>query len=510
MIRKYITRTVVLLVFVDQCVLIASLAAALWLKKHVLLADPLLPVRLHVDLFIRLWPFLAIGLAASGAYRLHIAVGGLKPLLHRVVVSTAVMAAVWTVGTFYLKMSDLFSYSRGVFSLFLIFSAIGLAAARLLVAEIATLWRRRTGRSRRVLVFGGESLGGDIIRNLQKQIFVPVDVVETTGNVDLPGVVRLTVAEALQQIRQGQVDHVIIDLPPRHIRLLLQVSRIAEREGVPLQITPTVFPGLHLNPRVGQIGEIPLLELNGNELPVGGLLAKRTFDLGCSALGLAVLSPVFLAVGIIIKLTSRGPVFYVQERVGLDGCRFRMFKFRTMRQDAENESGPVWATEDDPRTTPIGRFLRKTNVDEWPQLWNVLTGSMSLVGPRPERPEFVEQFKPTIERYSHKHWVKPGMTGWAQVNGWRGCTDLATRIRHDIHYMERWSFWFDLRILVWTLIRQVRKPDGPLEQIPPPSVSTGPDEPRPVPPAWPTRMTVPTRSQDPVEIEVGAQDRSDD
>ena len=281
-----------------------------------------------------------------------------------------------------------------------------------------------------------------------------MQIVGVTGEVDVPDdVPRLTVEEALQQMRQGQIDHVIVDLPPRKIRELLRVAQVAELEGVPLQITPSIFPGIHLKPRVDHIGRTPVIELCGDDLPLSGLFAKRALDLILSIVGLIVLSPLLLFIALVIKLTSPGPVFYTRERVGLDGRRFNMLKFRTMVVGAEEEAEPGWTRPDDARRTPVGRFLRRTNLDEFPQLFNVLAGSMSLVGPRPERPEMVEQFKPLVDRYSHKHWVKPGMTGWAQVNGWRGRTDLKRRIEHDIYYIERWSLWFDLKILFLTLFR---------------------------------------------------------
>lgn len=467
MIRKHISGTVLLLVFVDQLVLVASLAVSLWLKASVILADPELPVWLHIDLFLHLWPFLALSLAMTGAYKLQVAVGGLRPLFRRTLISAAVLGGVWIAGTFYLKMTSLFEYSRGVFTLFLFFSAIGLVGVRLGLAEIVNLYRIRTDRYKRILVFGGEALGQKLIDNLQNQVFASVSVVEVTGHVDMPGVIRFDEEQALRRVRQGEVDLIIVDLPPRRIRLLLHVARLAEREGIPLQITPTIFPGLHLSPRVDRIGDVPIMELTGGDRPLPGLLAKRILDLVCSAVGLLLLSPLLIAIGVAIRLTSRGPALYWQDRVGLDGRRFRILKFRTMHVDAERETGPVWAVDNDPRATRVGRFLRRHNFDELPQLFNVLTGKMSLVGPRPERPEFVEQFKHLIDRYSHKHWVKPGITGWAQVNGWRGRTDLNRRIQHDIYYVEHWSLWLDVKILLLTSLRLFKPAEGNLEALPP-------------------------------------------
>ena len=452
MIRKYISRTVLLLFFLDQCVLPASLYLALWLKRHWLLVDTDLPVHLHTDLFLRLWPFLAVALVLAGAYDLHVAVGRLWPLIRRTLVAAAALAAVWVAGTFFLKMSDLISYSRAVFSLFLGFTVIGLVAVRLAVAKMLAVWQARTGHARRVLIIGGDTHGRKLIKNLQRQLFAPIRIVGATGETEFPEVPRLTEDDAIQRIRQGHVDHVIVDVPPKRIRLLLRVAQAAELEGVPLQLTPAVFPGIHLTPRVDQIGRIPMIELCGGELPLSGVIAKRALDFTLSLIGVLVLSPLMLLLAALIKLTSHGPVLFVQRRIGLDGRPFNMYKFRSMREGAETQTGPVWAVANDSRCTALGLILRRTNLDELPQLFNVLIGNMSLVGPRPERPEFVEQFKPVIQRYSHKHWVKPGITGWAQVNGWRGPTDLKTRIEHDIYYIERWSLWFDLKILFLTLV----------------------------------------------------------
>ncbi|MBC7257180.1 MAG: exopolysaccharide biosynthesis polyprenyl glycosylphosphotransferase, partial [Chloroflexi bacterium] len=164
------------------------------------------------------------------------------------------------------------------------------------------------------------------------------------------------------------------------------------------------------------------------------------------------LSPFMLLIALLIKLESKKPVFYTQERVGLDGKPFQMIKFRSMRMDAEAETGPVWATPDDPRKTRLGRFLRATSIDELPQLINVLLGEMSLVGPRPERPVFVEQFKQVVPRYMERHKEKAGLTGWAQVNGLRGDTSIIERTKYDLYYIENWSLLFDLKIIFRTFV----------------------------------------------------------
>jgi exopolysaccharide biosynthesis polyprenyl glycosylphosphotransferase len=182
-----------------------------------------------------------------------------------------------------------------------------------------------------------------------------------------------------------------------------------------------------------------------------GRLAKRAVDVAGAALGLLVLAPLFAMVALAILVSSGRPIFYLQERVGRGGRTFRMVKFRSMRTDAESQTGPIWATFHDARCTRIGDWLRHTNIDELPQLWNVLRGEMSLVGPRPERPVFVEQFRETVPDYDLRHAVAGGMTGWAQVHGWRGRTSLRKRIQYDLDYIQRWSFLLDFRILLMTV-----------------------------------------------------------
>ncbi len=223
-----------------------------------------------------------------------------------------------------------------------------------------------------------------------------------------------------------------------------------------MQWVPDLF-ALHTSKmRLRELAGIPFISVREVSLSGADRIVKRTFDLVLSALALLVLAPVLLVLALAVKLTSRGPVFYRQERVGRDGREFDMLKFRTMRTDAEQASGPVWAQEDDPRVTPLGRALRRWSLDELPQFWNVLRGDMSLVGPRPERQVFVEQFSEQMPRYFERHRVKSGLTGWAQVNGLRGNTSIEDRTLFDLHYVENWSVWLDLRILLMTVHHVLR------------------------------------------------------
>lgn len=180
-------------------------------------------------------------------------------------------------------------------------------------------------------------------------------------------------------------------------------------------------------------------------------VAKRVVDSAAAAFGLVILSPLFLVVSLLILLQSGRPIFYMQERVGQGGRLFRMFKFRSMRTDAEGSTGPIWASTSDDRCTRVGAWLRRTNIDELPQLFNVLKGEMSLVGPRPERPIFVDRFRDSVPDYDLRHAVPGGMTGWAQVHGWRGRTSLRKRVQYDLDYIQRWTFALDFRVLFMTI-----------------------------------------------------------
>jgi exopolysaccharide biosynthesis polyprenyl glycosylphosphotransferase len=197
---------------------------------------------------------------------------------------------------------------------------------------------------------------------------------------------------------------------------------------------------------------LPLINVNGSKLTTVETIIKRLTDITGSTLALILFSPVMAVIALLIKISSPGPVFYGQERVTLNGKIFTMWKFRSMKVNAEKETGAVWTKKNDDRTTKIGAFIRKTSLDELPQFWNILKGEMSLIGPRPERPVFVEQFKKEIPSYMLRHKMKSGLTGWAQVNGWRGDTSLERRIEFDLYYIQNWSIFLDIKILFLTLI----------------------------------------------------------
>ncbi|CAG1021374.1 partial UDP-glucose:undecaprenyl-phosphate glucose-1-phosphate transferase, partial [Methylococcales bacterium] len=257
-----------------------------------------------------------------------------------------------------------------------------------------------------------------------------------------------------QLIDQHQIDEVIIALPEAaHDEILDLISKCSKAD-LSIKVFPDVFQIIANQVSIDDLGGLPLLSIRDVRLRGWRVTVKRLMDVTISAIGLVLLSPFMFLLAILIKLESPGPVFYVQERMGLDARPFLMLKFRSMRQDAE-ANGPGWTRQNDPRRTRLGTILRKLNVDEFPQLINVLLGEMSVVGPRPERPVYVEQFQRTIPRYMERHKEKAGMTGWAQVNGLRGDTSIIERTKYDLWYIENWSVLLDLKIIIRTVFRAV-------------------------------------------------------
>jgi Undecaprenyl-phosphate glucose phosphotransferase len=233
----------------------------------------------------------------------------------------------------------------------------------------------------------------------------------------------------------------------------LGIIALCDRSTISVKVFPDVFQFIAGQVTIDDLGGLPLLAVRDVALRGWKLSLKRAVDIVGSAVLLVFLSPLLLLVGILIKLDSPGPVFYVQERMGLDARPFPMLKFRSMRQNAESETGPVWAKPGDARRTRLGGIMRRFSIDELPQFINVLIGDMSLVGPRPERPVFVEQFRQSIPRYMDRHREKAGVTGWAQVNGLRGDTSITERTKYDLWYIENWSLLLDFKIILRTVFK---------------------------------------------------------
>jgi Undecaprenyl-phosphate glucose phosphotransferase len=308
----------------------------------------------------------------------------------------------------------------------------------------------------RLLIVGAGEVGRMILQKIRQSPGLGYTVVGFVDDRDPPS--NVLGASVLGQtddlprlIETHQVDEVIVAMPEASHQDILSIITRCEREKVTIKVFPDVFQIMASEVSIGDLNGLPLLTVRDIALRGWRLALKRATDLLGSGLALLVFSPIMLLVAILIKLDSPGSVFYVQERMGLDARPFLMFKFRSMRPNAEADTGPVWATQSDPRRTRIGTIMRRLSIDELPQFINVLLGDMSLVGPRPERPIFVEQFKRSIPRYMDRHKEKAGMTGWAQVNGLRGDTSIIERTKYDLWYIENWSLLLDFKILARTL-----------------------------------------------------------
>lgn len=271
---------------------------------------------------------------------------------------------------------------------------------------------------------------------------------------ELPYRVMGKVRDIRKILETQLVDRVVVALGMNDSKHIADVVRECEYTGIEVNIIPDLFQFIHPKAKVLNLNGIPLIGVRSNPVDTWQYIyLKRAFDLMFSVLVLLVISPLFLMIMLLVKTTSRGPIFFAQKRLGTQGRPFRIYKFRTMRNGKLKESDTRWTTACDSRVTPIGRFLRRTSLDELPQFWNVLRGDMSVVGPRPERPHFARKFRESIPEYMIRHQVKTGLTGWAQVNGLRGDTSIERRIKFDLYYIENWSFLFDLRIIVMTLIK---------------------------------------------------------
>ncbi len=250
------------------------------------------------------------------------------------------------------------------------------------------------------------------------------------------------------------LDEIAITLSIKEYANLEQIVSSCEKSGVHTKFIPDYNNMIPTIPYMEDLQGLPVIHIR--HVPLTGVFnatMKRMVDIAGALFGLIVFSPVMLITALLIKITSPGPVFFSQERIGLHNHPFKMYKFRSMEVQDPSKERRQWTTPHDPRVTPVGRFIRKTSIDETPQFFNVLIGDMSLVGPRPERPLFVEKFKEEIPRYMIKHQVRPGLTGWAQVNGYRGDTSITKRIEHDLYYIENWSIGFDFKIMFLTVFK---------------------------------------------------------
>jgi len=422
--------------------------------------------------YFNVLPFIAalvpLGFHLQGLYRLRrgrsrvddffaVFVGSILAVVFGIVL-TLYVQIYWASPT--AKARGEYEVSQAVWGIFLVVNIILTYASRELVREaLERRWRAGIGL-KRILIAGSGELGrlvADRIlehRELGYQIIGFVDDRAAGDHLGYRGLPLLgTIDEAAEIATREAIDHLYVALPPEHHVQMLQLIEHTARECVDVKVVPDLLQVIALRARLEDLDGLPVININDVPLQGFNTIVKRSLDMLISSAALLVLSLPLAVIAVLVRFSSRGPVFYRQERMGLDGKPFMIYKFRSMYADAEAVTGPVFASEDDPRRTPVGRLLRRSNIDELPQLWNVLRGDMSIVGPRPERPLFVAQFKDKIPQYMLRHKVKAGITGWAQVNGWRGNTSIEKRIEYDLYYIENWSVRLDLKIMWLTLLR---------------------------------------------------------
>ena len=443
---------------VDACVIGAVWLASFWLRFYV----PVIEVTKGFPSFERyaaLTPLVMILWSTTFA---SLRVYQSRRMLRRTHEAHLILKAHFAALLLFIALTYLFSeyrYSRAVMLYFGILGGFMLVGFRLSLRNGLRAARRRGYNLRHIVAVGEGSAIEILIQRLGKFPEIGLHVLGTVTREGSPlksvgGSPVIGHFDRIAQIvRERAPDQVLIALPRAQSPELDRILELLKDEPVDIKLIPDIHEYVTLGCEIEDFDGLPIVNINGSPLDGWGGVIKRVTDVAVAAVALLILSPLFGLIALAVRATSAGPIFFVQERMGLDGRTFRMLKFRSMRVDAESASGAVWAEPGDARRTPIGGILRATSMDELPQFWNVLKGDMSLVGPRPERPVFVSQFRHEIPHYMLRHKVKAGITGWAQVNGWRGNTSLDARIECDLFYIRNWSYSLDWKILFMTLYK---------------------------------------------------------
>ncbi|HET9833321.1 MAG TPA: undecaprenyl-phosphate glucose phosphotransferase [Vicinamibacterales bacterium] len=467
MLRRYNRLLIAFYIGSDALLGLSAFIIAYTLRFH----TGLIPITKGIPPFrqyLNLLPFIAVlvplGFHLQNLYRLRrgrswvddffaVFVGTILAVVFGIIVTSYVQI--------YIAYNDKGAYevSQAVWGIFLVLNVALTFALRQLMREVfERRWRSGVGL-RRILIAGSGELGrlvADKIiehRELGYQIvgFVDDKPGDHLGYRGLP--LLGAIDETTEIAAREQIDHLYVALPPEQHLKTIDLLDATSRECIDVKVVPDLLQVIALKARLWDLDGVPVIDVNDVPLQGFNSIVKRVLDIVISAILLVVFAIPLAVIALLVRITSRGPALFRQERMGLDGRPFSIVKFRSMVDDAERDSGPVWTRENDARVTALGQFLRRSNLDELPQLWNVLRGDMSIVGPRPERPHFVEQFKHRIPQYMLRHKVKAGMTGWAQVNGWRGNTALDKRIEYDLYYIENWSVRLDLKIMWLTVVK---------------------------------------------------------
>ena len=351
-------------------------------------------------------------------------------------------------------------YSRSWMGLWLVSTWVSLVSSRVLL-RIVLRWLRSSGYNHRHIVIVGTGEQAAVVADrLCRSTWFGLEISALFGSnaEQLPSWLQdkkiiSDVTELREYVNESNIDQVWISLPHSEEETIRKVISALDGSAAEIRYVPDIFEYQLMHHSLSEIAGVPVVNISYSAIDGMNKFTKAVEDYLLATVLLLMAGPLMLLIAVGVKYSSPGPVLYRQRRIGWNGVEFTMYKFRTMPVEAEKESGPIWARKVDNRATRFGSFLRKTSLDELPQLFNVLQGKMSLIGPRPERPMFVEKYKDEIPHYMKKHLVKAGVTGWAQVHGWRGNTCLHTRIEHDLYYIENWSLWLDIKIIIMTIFR---------------------------------------------------------
>ncbi|MCC6615884.1 MAG: undecaprenyl-phosphate glucose phosphotransferase [Anaerolineae bacterium] len=453
----------------DIAMLALAFVLGYWLRPIL----PIAPPPDEVPEFIRYTPtlFLHITIIVSVFYftrmyhmpRRYSRIDQARSVLARVTVGAFIVNGVQTI-LFRNTLFDPVDYPRSMFFYVWGLSVILVVVGREIHRVIHNFARRRGWDADNLLIVGSGRIAHDIIQKVRGQSELGYNIVGIASDImhaneNFGGVPVIGSQNDLPYLIDAYaVEQVIIAAPDAQRDQLVEWVTLSQRGRVDVKVYPDMFAYMAGDLGVDDLDGMPLITVRDIALRGWRLSLKRTMDIIGASIGLIFTSPLLMLTAILIKIESPGPVFYTQERMGLDGNPFEMIKFRSMRLDAEAK-GAGWTVKDDPRVTRMGKFMRRTSLDELPQLVNVLMGEMSLVGPRPERPMYVQEFRTRIPRYMERHREKAGMTGWAQVNGLRGDTSIAERTSFDLWYVENWSIWLDITIIIRTIINIILRRD---------------------------------------------------
>jgi Undecaprenyl-phosphate glucose phosphotransferase len=458
MLKQHSQFMVSLMVVADACAVAVAWLLSYWIRFGLLPVDPAKGVPALADRFLPILPLIVAAhliifyrVRLYRPRRAHTILSETRDIVKAFFVAVAAVVLI----DYAVPASN--KISRQFIATYAVVGTTCFALFRGTVRVFLRIARKRGYNRRTAAIIGAGRSAQRLLHALRRNNWTGTDVAyfvddRPRGKAgEIRGVPVFGPLDDLQHIlEKWPVDSVFVALPAEQADRTDELLAAMQTSMADVRLVPELNPTFAMRPNVSRLDGIPILSLRQTPLYGWNAVSKRAFDVVVGTICLLIAAVPMLVIAVLIKLSSRGPVLYRQRRMGLDGRQFDMLKFRTMRADAEAE-GPVWSQHEDSRRTRVGSFLRRTSLDELPNLFNVLKGEMSLVGPRPERPEFIEQFKHEIPQYMLRHKMKAGMTGYAQIRGYRGDTSLRKRIQHDVHYIKHWSLGLDIRILAQTL-----------------------------------------------------------